>query len=237
MKILEFSNQAGREHCAIEKLLIEQNQNIFVFATLQPTVFIGYNVKYEAYNPNNKYNVPVTRFTGQGGPVYFDAGNIKTFLIADDVPDAKNNCIAWIIKSMADLGITLTNPDKSNDLLLGDKKVCGVSYLPINGKAQLAFFFSLHIDFDIAADVMFLTKNETDLKLRAIGINDVLKDPITAQQIKIALSNNFNQFWKENLATTSVTPDFSAKLPEVNDEINWIEKLQYNPDEPGIPNE
>jgi len=195
INLYELTNIDAKELTGLNLYQFADTNNSMLFATVLPAVFVGRDVSSEAYIPDNQYGVGLVRYAGFGGPVYFDAGNIFCSLVVDSVPGGKQNIIDYIQKSLMDLGISTTHEPGTNDILLDGKKISGVSYIEKDLKINAAFFLSLHIDFAIAKAVMILTKHTANLEERAIGINDVLGKPVTSEQIKESLVNNFENYF------------------------------------------
>jgi lipoate-protein ligase A len=222
-------DQNGRDHCALEKALLDAGNNFLLLATVQRSVFIGTDISSLQFNWDNTDGVTLTRYNGTGGPVFFDEGNIKTAFLTDFRPDGLTNCANWIIDALSTIGINATHTQDSNDIMLGDKKICGISNVDehtVSGtKSYLAFFFSLNIDFTIAANVMTLTKHTTDLQERAIGINQATTLQITYEQVFQALANSYTSYWGDSLTPSSLSQAIldakASELSQFND-MNWL---------------
>jgi lipoate-protein ligase A len=216
----EKINQDARENSALEKTLIDKNENFLLCGTIQKSVFIGTGVSSTTFNENDD-GVILTRYNGNGGPVYFDEGNIKCSLLLDHIDNGQTVCHEWIGKSLKDLGIETTS--SGNDIYLNGKKICGIGTKTIGDKIFLPFFISLYIDFEIASRVMNLTKHTDNLQERAIGVNQVLEQPISAEQIINALKLNFNSFWGTELQDFVFVPDLEyEKCLEQYNSDEWI---------------
>lgn len=229
MNLYEDELQNARVNCAIEKTLIESGDNFLFFTTLQESVFIGTDITMLSYIEN--VSVPLARYNGTGGPVYFNEGNVKVSFLIDNQENAQDICSQWIIKSLADLGVLATYA--GNDIYFDGKKICGIGNKVIVDKIFLPFFFSLNIDFETAAEVMNLTKHTTNLAERATGINQFAENTITSAEILNALKLNFSTFWgDEQLRECKLTDiNYEENLNLMNSE-EWIKygKIESKPD-------
>lgn len=223
----EVYNQDPREHCALEKAIITAGDNAFLFTTLTSAVFIGTDISSNVFVWDNPDGVILTRYNGTGGPVFFNTGNIKTSLLLDSFSDAQQICKDWIVASLKDIGIdAVAGEGDSNDVMLEGKKICGIGTKDIGDKVFLPFFFTLDIDFDIANRCMNLTKHTEDIRERAIGINQVLRTPITADQIRDALKVRFEEYFGERLRDTELSKALidskDTNLQEVYNHPDWL---------------
>lgn len=207
MKTYILPKQAPRENCALEKALLTSGESFLLLTTVSPGVFIGTNVGYNAYVPGNEYGVPVTRYNGNGGPVYFDDGNIKTSFLINDNPRAFEICTAWVIRALNELGVDAQNVQGTNDITLNGKKIAGIGNVVIGNKRFMPFFITLNLNFDIASNVMVLTKHTDDIRERSVGINQVLETPITAEQVFAKLEEFYSHYWDEPIEIESELPE------------------------------
>jgi len=211
----EANQQSGIENCAMEKSIIDKSEDSFLFSTLKPCVFIGKNVSSDTFNWVNKDGVELTRYSGTGGPVYFNDGNIKcTLVINRKIVNRLKLCKNWIQTSLSDIGIPTTSNLGSNDISLYAKKICGVSTIENDKKTLFFFFFSLDIDFDVASRVMVLKKHSSDLRDRAAGINQIFEEKITAEQIKNSLKTRFNEYFNDSLQDSLIDDDLQKEMSE-----------------------
>lgn len=221
MKYYSYELQDGFENVSLEKTLLDKNEPFYMFATVKDTVFIGVDVSSSVYRPNT-HGVPLVRYNGTGGPVFFNEGNIKTSLLVNNIDDPINTCISWIIQSLQDVGITdLTT--EGNDIFIKGKKVCGIGTKEFGDKIFLPFFFSINIDFDKARDTMILTKHTRNLEERADGINAITGLNITSYDIEDALKKRFLEYWEENLEESNdfQMNDYNNNLINIADN-KWI---------------
>ena len=206
--LYRLEKQDPRYNCAIEKALIDKGDSFLMLATVSPGVFIGRDVSYLAYKADNALGVPVTRYNGTGGPVYFDDGNIKVSFLADidNTTRAQQLCTAWVARSLQELGVPAEADTVNNDVFLGGKKIGGVGTVSIGNKSFLPFFLSLNIDFEVAAQVMVLTKHTDDLAERSVGINDAGYN-LTAETVFDSLLAFYPHYFDSPLVTASVPSD------------------------------
>lgn len=227
MDYYKYTLQNARENFALDKTLMEKGENFFLYTTLQKSVLIGETLPMSSFNETNE-GVILARYFAGAGPIFCDEGTIKVTFLLDKVTDVDDHealCKEWIMKALNDLGIETTTEYKENDIYLNGKKICGIATKDMGDKFFLTFFLGLSIDFEMAARVMNLTKHTINLADRAIGINQVVETPISADQIFDSFKNNLNGLWGielENPIDTSLPiPNFQKNIDIHNNE-DWI---------------
>jgi len=196
MKLYTVYNQDAREHCAMEKTLIEIEEPFFYFTTIQQAAFIGVDISVDALKLDYKETTYV-RYMGTGGPVYFDGGNIKTGFLVDKSYSSWK-CIEWVVDALNSIGIPAESKEDTNDIFLNGKKICGFGKKDCGEMKYIAFFFTLNLNLIEAEKSIILTKHVKNLGERATAINVEMNKIIIPEQILNALLDTLPKYFNYN---------------------------------------
>ena len=196
----ETTKQNSRENCALERAIIESDANTFLFSIPDRGVWLGKDVSSNLFIKDNPENIQMARHNGSCGVMYIDEKNIKTVLF---MPNDGNGYITarnWVKQSLEDLGVYTTIEKESDPLLLiGNKKVMGITSTLIGEKIFVSMYILLEHDFVTTAKVLTAIDAQSVTRENSTGINQAIENKVTILEVKTALKKRFSEFFGETL--------------------------------------
>jgi len=204
----ETNQQNSRGNCALERAIIESNSNTFLFSIPDRGVWLGKDVSSNLFIKDNSEKMELARHNGTCGVMYIDEKNIKTVLFIPNDGKGYISARNWVKKSLEDLGIKTTVGSDSDPLLLiGNKKVMGITSTVIGEKNFVSMYILLEHDFATTEKVLTATDAQSVTKENSIGINQATKNNITIEQVKSAMRARFAEFFGEKLNDQEITKE------------------------------
>lgn len=183
---------------------LRTNDVIYFFTWKVKGVISGKNQVIENevnFDYVNKHKIPVYRRPSGGGTVYADENNLMFSIVKRKSKDTSfKEELNRIVKALNDMNIPATFSGR-NDMLIGDKKISGNSFLQT--KDGMVIHGTLLFDTDL--DTMIKAITPSSEKLVSKGIESI-RSRVTNIKTYTNLSlDHFREQLEQNLTTQKVT--------------------------------